>query len=1165
MSARFQGRGAVAFSAVGFLFAACSGDRSQGLGATQPTGGPRVVYDIEKRPLPELPLPTDTATRLDPSSPTGRRINVSLLADTHFEATLRRDFDKLDGFGVFTPITVAFDRPLDVLALKKLHDDDDFRNDAVFLFNVDPRCKRYGEEIALDIGRGRYPVVMAAHGDPNADPRANADGNRLFEFDPASAYNNVLFEERNEDVNGNGVLDPGEDLDGDGHLDVANLDDPTACDGTALGTLEHDRCIADHLLTFYERESNTLILRPVWPLEQRCTHAVVLTKRVIGVDGRAVESPLPAINPRDQTEALSPITTLLPRYGLSVGDVSFAWSFTTGSMTQVVETLRKGLYGAGPFARLATEFPVDSLTPTPVTNAQGEPSLLTTGSCGAEALDVYYQKGLQEYPPNMCAYVADSAALGAFVWGTYDAPNFMVDKSGRTDPARSGRLLGDPDYLSYPNDVDEEIDVDPERGTGTYAHAKVTWWCALPKKRDNGCTPGNPEGKPFCQPFPTLLYAHGYGSQRGEIAEFLGRQVSMGVASCGIDSFGHGGNVLLQSKKLGLALAFLGPYHVPGFERTLFAGRDRDLNNDGMADPGGDFYSANLFHTRDNLRQSTLEFMQLVRILRSMDGKRLGRDGGVYGDFDHDGDPDIGGPEGTVALWGISLGGLITGVLAGAEPSVDGVVTISGGAGLTDATLRSTVTGLPTAVFLPILGPFVAGYRNDDGDAKAYDDGAVTLGFLAGDVVDRLRVDFATVKGIAPGDTVELLNLDKGFQRTVTVGAQGTFRVAVAADALTAMEKRPVLGLTDEPTTEPVRVSDSTQLGDRFAVRVRDGKGAPKKLVVVDTGETVDEVRAFYKEASFQGALYPKGAPLVALQRGLAYRRNTPDFRRFLGLAQTAIDPVDSAVWSSFYYEDTLDFSYDPSARPGRKHVMVMPTAGDMVVPANVAITQARTAGLFGSWRRDPNVAPEYGWRQLFVPDPRYGKSVDRMLVDTYAVENLHRLGRYPDNPKNAYVNYDLDDLSDGRAVYSCSEFPCGDGVAADDTFHVPGPGLGLGLRATHRRDDGTFDGMRMPYLSPHGQHGLNDAQGVRAFDADAHAVNLVTRYLRSRGREIELSPDCHCSASSLVTTSLDGQPVQFSEEPPCTNEGGKIKVKLCSDACQQALDLHTEPTVSCP
>ena len=48
----------------------------------------------------------------------------------------------------------------------------------------------------------------------------------------------------------------------------------------------------------------------------------------------------------------------------------------------------------------------------------------------------------------------------------------------------------------------------------------------------------------------------------------------------------------------------------------LLVGRDRDLNNDGLADSGGDMWTADLFHTRDMVRQSVVDHMQFVRILR---------------------------------------------------------------------------------------------------------------------------------------------------------------------------------------------------------------------------------------------------------------------------------------------------------------------------------------------------------------------------------------------------------------------------------------------------------------------------------------------------------------------------------------------------------------------
>ena len=106
-------------------------------------------------------------------------------------------------------------------------------------------------------------------------------------------------------------------------------------------------------------------------------------------------------------------------------------------------------------------------------------------------------------------------------------------------------------------------------------------------------------------------------------------------------------------------------YGVPEFSAVLTIGRDRDLNNDGFADSGADQWTADVFHTRDMVRQEALEHMQLVRILRSIDGRQA-EDGTVLGDIDGDGAPDLGGPENTIGAWGISLGGIVSGVLAGA-------------------------------------------------------------------------------------------------------------------------------------------------------------------------------------------------------------------------------------------------------------------------------------------------------------------------------------------------------------------------------------------------------------------------------------------------------------------------------------------------------------------
>ena len=42
------------------------------------------------------------------------------------------------------------------------------------------------------------------------------------------------------------------------------------------------------LLTWYERETNTLILRPVVPLRERTQYAVILTDRVLGDKGTEI-------------------------------------------------------------------------------------------------------------------------------------------------------------------------------------------------------------------------------------------------------------------------------------------------------------------------------------------------------------------------------------------------------------------------------------------------------------------------------------------------------------------------------------------------------------------------------------------------------------------------------------------------------------------------------------------------------------------------------------------------------------------------------------------------------------------------------------------------------------------------------------------------------------
>jgi hypothetical protein len=1160
-----------------------SGRRSVGIGETVRAGGPRVVWDILAEPLPEIPLPNDAATRLDPTSPTGRRLNISIAAaHTHYEQEVRGRFNELDGFGTYAPIFVSFDAPLNVADLAARHgSNDDFRDDAVFLLNVDTNCARFGEEVALDIGRRRFPVSLYGHTSRIPDPeapsgyRVNEDDNYVFEFDPYGEYNNIMFEETYEDANDNGVLDEGEDRDMDGVLDVPNFIDTRACLGMPADTVEYDRCVIDNLMTFYDRASNTLILRPVWPLEQQCTYAVVLSKRLLGANGAAIESPFPGVNPRDQTRDLAAVDGLLSRYGLGGSDVAFAWTFTTGTQTRDLEALRAGLYGSGVFAFLADEFPVGNFFPIDLYALAAERTedqpfepgqQYIPGACAGGAITSFWDAAQGEFDPNMCALETEYTTMGAFFAGSFTAPNLLADTDGVATPA-------------YQDDVDERFQLDYRTGEISYGSTDVTFICGLPVESNTDCSPGNPEGMGGCKPFPVILYAHGYGSNHGELLSHMGRHASMGYASCALDSYGHGYNRARQDPAIGNQLQLAGLIIADWGAQVLVDlttfGRDRDLNNDGLADPGQDQWTADLFHTRDMVRQSALEYMQFVRMLRAMDGITRDAAGNLLGDIDKDGVIDMGGRDNSLSMWGISLGGIIGGVLAGIEHSLDAVSPNAGGAGLTDVSVRLGEGGLPEAVLLPMMGPVIAGcvpideHQNPltegegtesclmggDNALGPFPAGQLQLAFFGHDLAQFQSVEFAQVGGVGPGDRIVYTNIDKGESVEARVNERGWFRVGIAADALEPNERRALLGMTDE-STEPVAYANTPELGDRLMVEVFDG----------ETGTLIARVDTFGFEEAFQGTLYQPGMPLVALQEGLGYQRNTPEFRRFIGIAQTAIGSADPGVWASHYFLDPLDSSYDPNAAIRRTRVLVMPTVGDNNVPVSTGVALARTSGLLGSWVRDESISAEFGWRELFVPDPRYGRSVERELEARFVVEGDHRFERFPDVDFNREVLYDIDNVSDGTASFSCGpsdwsatnrENGCAEDVLGQEVFFdVPNPEPGNELRVNRPRGDGTFDAFRVPMLRPIGQHGIYNAQPFREFDADAFMVNFTSRFLGTRGRAVDHPAGCDCSAAALPAFSLNGRSQSPGIRRPCTEND----MNLCSPECAEAWGFNHQP-----
>lgn len=1022
------------------LLAGCAGPvQPEGLRRTPAGDGPVVEWNLDARPFPEIPFPNDVGTRLDPSSPTGRRVNVSTVASTQLESRVRQKLDRLSGFGTYSPITVAFSAPLDIANIVSRHRVNDFRNDTVLLINITPKSPDFGRAVPIDLGDGNIPFVL-----PKKD--------NYFENDPDYAASSIVFSDSN-------VVHPG-------------------------GNPDYD------LMTFYERATNTLIVRPILPLEEESAYAVVLTGKLVGQNGQPVRSPFPYINHLDQTEALRPLVDILPRYGLTVDDVAFTWSFTTQGTTRDLVAIRKGLYGRGPLGWLANQFPGTLGQVLPLnTFTDSSRYIVTTDRLFSAFMPLLQQLAGTIPSQDVQALLNGYRFVDYFVAGSYATPYFLTDRDGM---AASG----------FPDDENEVFDVDPLSGRAVVGPSQVSFICAIPK-------PG-PWGTP---PFPVVFYGHGYTSFKIEMFGFAGAMARFGLATCGIDAVGHG-NCLDKTSSIVVKGILSGAGLGPVLD-VFTPARARDLSNSGTCKSGGDFWTADTFHTSDVVRQTIVDHMQLIRILRGFDGKKTwafdpihGNGGsGIAGDFNGDGVPDIGGPANGYYAWGISLGGIISSVLPGIEPAIRGAAPVSGGSGLADIGIRSVQGGVVEAVFLRIMGPFVAGDPMTTGTTQ--------LKFLAVDVNDMSEIPFARVTGISEGDTIVVTNKRSGKTYSTTAIASSCydprnanhqwravlgpcFRVSFAADAARAGVKRVKLGITLEDTQNTnykgtgkpfsevgKSIADPLQFGDPIVIEVRDGTTGRVKTVV-------DKVQEDYV---FQGGHYLSGTALVAPAEGFGLTRNTPDLRRFMSIAETILEPGDPVSFAPHYFRDPINYLDVDPGLPMGSNVLDVPTVGDMNVPVNSGIATARAAGMIPLFQKDLRTFTVSTTGQTFTADMF---SLNDILLKGFAVEGLSRLNRYTDSYTGAYGGplLDIDNLSEGHDFTSTSQIG----------YPRVVPRLTPPLRITVPTPTGV-SGMRIPYVNPNGQHGFDLPHPKDDFDIDTYMVNLIARFFQTGGGDIADNP----------------------------------------------------------
>ena len=421
------------------------------------------------------------------------------------------------------------------------------------------------------------------------------------------------------------------------------------------------------------------------------------------------------------------------------------------------------------------------------------------------------------------------------------------------------------------------------------------------------------------------------------------------------------------------------------------------------------------------MRQFALDYMQLIRILQTFDGSNtwgtnvLGPDdpndsilpsSGLAGDFDGDGFVDVGGDT-VYGMTGGSLGGMMSMIVGAVEPHMDAIVPIAGGGGLSDIGIRSMQGGVTEAFILRGMGPLYVGTLDAD-------TGLTKLETVVPDLNSRGKHTIANLEGLAPGDTVVAENMVTGERGCAYIAEDGSFRVSVASD-----------------------YGDETEISFYRGIQLVLGNTEcePKK-----NAEAYLKVDTFEVDVTYQGFEFGAGSRLEALEEGLGLRRTSPALRRFQGLGQLVLDPADPAVLAPHLLDEPM--TYEGTGETTGAHTVVLTTTGDMNVPASSGLTHARAAGLV----------------EYLEDDPRYGKPLNQVILDTHTAEAVHTLGRYFDGQGNP-VHLDVENFSNGEDKWG-PDYPRLD------------PPLRIGMDVTDKL--GGVSAAIFPLTNPTGQHGFD-------------------------------------------------------------------------------------------
>jgi len=371
----------------------------------------------------------------------------------------------------------------------------------------------------------------------------------------------------------------------------------------------------------WDGASQTLYARPERALLQARRYALVLTTRVLDDGGQPLA---PAFNAPLVTEAAYGISAQgvvlqrLKALGIARREVAAVAVFTTQSVTAGLEQMRAVLEtGPAPELRFA-------LGPGGARSAYARVEL-----DGLELRrHVATDPGARfEEPVKLPLVLVAPTEVRTIAFGRFRARSFLT--ADRVVPATATRAEAPAVQGS------EDVDVTVYLPTGT--------------------TP--PGG------WPVALFGHGFGNDRHVVPMTVaGTMARFGFATVAINVVGHGGG---PEGTLTVLRTGQEPVTMPAGGRGVDQDGDgRIRSTEGVGTPAGSPLA--LVSSRDGLRQTTADLMQLVRAIR----RGVDVDGDGYLDLDRE----------RIAYFGQSFGGIYGTLLMAVDPLVRvGVLNVAGG------------------------------------------------------------------------------------------------------------------------------------------------------------------------------------------------------------------------------------------------------------------------------------------------------------------------------------------------------------------------------------------------------------------------------------------------------------------------------------------------------